>query len=404
VVARRIWTRNLAVAALTLTGSTGTGASIAFSAQSGANDTRSARAAPALANQPEQDAARLQHLRAEDLRAALDAAAERLQIRASQEPDWKSFADAYQAMVASARPGAPPAAQSEESGAALLHLRAERMMHRAQALGKLADAAAKLQKGLDPNQRAVFAQIVRMRPQYGMRPWGFMMPDALQGAAPQDAAAADPPPGGHGGGGGGSRGGSSPGGGFHGGGAPGGGARGGSVGGFRGGSVGGFPGGAAGGFRGGPFRGGFYGRGFPGWWWGPEWFGLDLYLATLPWYYETYWWDGIPYYYVNGDYYVWNGDAEAYEQLQPPAEIAEQGPGQAPQAGNRVFAYPKNGQTAQQQAKDESECSSWASSQSGYAPATGTAANENSGAAAAKRQDYRRAEAACLEGRGYTVE
>jgi hypothetical protein len=130
---------------------------------------------------------------------------------------------------------------------------------------------------------------------------------------------------------------------------------------------------------------------------------LDLYLATLPWYYETYWWDNVPYYYADGDYYAWNGDVGEYEQVQPPPQIAQQGPGQAPAAGNRLFVYPKNGQTEQQQAKDESQCSSWAGSQTGYTPATGTAANENGSAALAKGQDYLRAYGACLEARGYTI-
>src|ERR1700728_2787057 len=66
---------------------------------------------------------------------------------------------------------------------------------------------------------------------------------------------------------------------------------------------------AGGGFHGGPaFRGGFGfhpgyrgGYGFrggfgPGWgWWG--WPG-GLFLATLPLYYSTWWWNGVPYYYA----------------------------------------------------------------------------------------------------------
>jgi len=148
---------------------------------------------------------------------------------------------------------------------------------RARKFEQVAGVGSKLQNVLDQNQREVFAQIVRMR-----------------------LALADP--------------------GGRGGGPSGGAARGGGGGGFRGGAVGGFRGG---GFGGG-FPGRFYGRGFSGWWWGPEWFGLDLYLATLPWDYETYWWDGIPYYYLNGDDYVWNGDAGAYEQVRPPAQIAQQ--------------------------------------------------------------------------------
>jgi hypothetical protein len=194
----------------------------------------------------------------------------------------------------------------------------------------------------------------------------------------------------------------------------GGGFHGGFTGSFHG---GGFHGGAlhGGGFRGGGFRGGafhdgfrgrFYGAGFPGWWWGPGWFGLGFYLATLPAYYETYWWDNVPYYYVNNDYYAWNGDVGEYEQVQPPPQIAQQGPGPAPAAGDSLFVYPKNGQTEQQQASDENQCSTWASGQTDYvpAPAASAAANDSGGAALAKRQNFVRADGACLEARGYSVE
>lgn len=397
VVAPKVWTRNFAVAALTLAGSIGVGASLAYAAGVTTTETRSAAAAPGTRADPQ--VARLQRLHAAGTRAALDEAAQQLQISASQETQWRHFAHAYEAAAAAAHGETPAAGPSEnENGAALLHLSAEQTMSRAQALERLAGAASKLESVLAANQREVFAQIVRTRLQYAMRPEEFMVHDE---EVPQGAASADPPdpPGGRAGGGGGFHGG---GGGFRGGGAPGGGFHGG------GGGGGGSRGGAVGGFRGGPFRGGFHGGyhggGFPGWWWGPGWFGLDVYLAALPWYYETYWWGDVPYYYLNGDYYVWNGDVGAYEQVQPPAQIAAQGPAQAPGAGNRVFVYPKNGQTAQQQAKDESECSSWAGSQTGYTPATGTAANESGSATLAKRQDFLRAEAACLEGRGYSIE
>ena len=221
--------------------------------------------------------------------------------------------------------------------------------------------------------------------------------------ATQSDSAADPPEGGagargngvHGGGFHGNAGGGPHGGEPHGGGVPGGG--------FRGGPV---PGGVA---HGG-LHGRFNGAGFRGWWWGPGWFGLDLYLAALPSYYEAYVWDGVPYYYVNGDYWVWNGDVGEYEQVQPPAQIATAAPDEVPNEGLRLFVYPKNGQTAQQQSKDEAECSHWASGQTGYIPPasvagqSGGAANEKSGASPARRQDYLRADSACLEGRGYSVE
>ena len=70
--------------------------------------------------------------------------------------------------------------------------------------------------------------------------------------------------------------------------------------------------------------------------------------------------------------------------------------------GTKVFAYPRNGQTADQQARDRYECYRFAVAQSGFEPmhSPGVAPQ------AARTQpqfDYERAQAACLEGRGYTV-
>jgi hypothetical protein len=217
-------------------------------------------------------------------------------------------------------------------------------------------------------------------------------------------------------------------GGFHGGGFHGGGFHGGGFhgGGFHG---GGFHGGGyhGGGFHGGLGYHGFYGyRGSYGSGWG---LGLGLYLPVLPWYYTTFWWDGLPYYDVENDYYLWDPDADEYEQVQPPPQVAEQAQngqqeqnGQLSQAPPQLYAYPKKGQTAQQQATDKRECSSWASAQTGLNPATdaaataqiapgnakpdqgGAAANANTPATAQQWQNYLRAEGACLEARGYTVE
>jgi hypothetical protein len=134
---------------------------------------------------------------------------------------------------------------------------------------------------------------------------------------------------------------------------------------------------------------------------------LDLYLPTLPWYYQAYLWDGVPYYYVDGNYWVWNGAVGAYEQVQPPAQIAAQG--QAPAEAGRLFVYPREGQTAQQQSKDETQCSQWASAQTGYTPPSamagqgGESAHPDGGAMPAKPQEYLRAEGACLEARGYSI-
>ena len=63
------------------------------------------------------------------------------------------------------------------------------------------------------------------------------------------------------------------------------------------------------------------------------------------------------------------------------------------------MVYPKNGQPQGQIAKDKFECHQWAVGQTGYDPTTGAPAS----GPANKRTDYMRAQAACLEGRGYSV-
>jgi len=175
-------------------------------------------------------------------------------------------------------------------------------------------------------------------------------------------------------------------------------------GGFHGGYGGGFHGGY-GGFRGGyGWRGGYYG--WRGGYWGPwGWggLGLGLYFATLPYYYSTYYWGGVPYYYADNTYYRWDADVAQYETVAPPAGIpnqggvAAQGPAQAAGASD-LIAYPKNGQTPEQSGKDKFECHQWAVGQTGFDPT-----QPGGGAAPGNRSNYLRAQAACLEGRGYSV-
>ena len=152
------------------------------------------------------------------------------------------------------------------------------------------------------------------------------------------------------------------------------------------------------------WRGGYGGRGYGWrgygwggrWGWGPGWgwWPLGVYVSVLPWYYSTYWWAGIPYYYADNNYYIWDNSAGAYEQVQPPTGFNPQMPSQSAPGSGELFAYPKNGQSAAKQATDTSECRAWAASQTGNGAAAGSAA---------QHQDYLRAEAACLEGRGYAA-
>lgn len=149
---------------------------------------------------------------------------------------------------------------------------------------------------------------------------------------------------------------------------------------------------------------------------------FGVYAPVLPPLYTTVWVAGVPYYYADDVYYVYRGPAIGYEVVAPPdAQVAAAppppgppggpppgagpgpgpGPGPAPES-HELFIYPKNGQSPDQQAKDQYECHTWASSQTGFDPTA-----PNGGVApyqtASKRADYDRAMGACLEGRGYTV-
>jgi hypothetical protein len=186
----------------------------------------------------------------------------------------------------------------------------------------------------------------------------------------------------HGGGGGFHSGGAFHGGGFHGGGALHGGAPGfHGAGGVRGGSYGGWHG------SGGYGRGGYYG--------GAGLLGYGLFFAALPLAYATYYWDGAPYYYADDNYYQWVDSAGEYETVTPPAglvnEVTSAPPADAAPSDGQpdLFAYPQTGQSATQQAKDRTDCQQWATGQVG--------------ADATKHDDYLRAEAACLTGKGYSV-
>jgi len=128
---------------------------------------------------------------------------------------------------------------------------------------------------------------------------------------------------------------------------------------------------------------------------------IGIGVGFLPPYYTTVWFGGMPYYYADQTYYLWRPERREYVVTQPPG-------GQPSQVGNAsanstdVYVYPKNGQSESQQSTDRYECHAWAVQQSGFDP------TKPSGGVAdadieARRADYRRAEGACLEGRGYSV-
>jgi hypothetical protein len=168
----------------------------------------------------------------------------------------------------------------------------------------------------------------------------------------------------------------------------------GSYSGYHGG-YGGYHGGYHGGWHGG-YHGGWYGRYHRGWYYGGWWYPWAVIFPFLPFYYETIWIGGYPYYYADGIYYapapggymVVNPPQGAVNQIQPSAPSVEQ-----------LFIYPRKGQSEKQQAEDRYQCHRWAVDQTGYDP-TRPAGGVPS---VQKHADYQRAMAACLDARGYTA-
>jgi hypothetical protein len=163
-----------------------------------------------------------------------------------------------------------------------------------------------------------------------------------------------------------------------------------------------------GGRYGGRWGGGYWNGGY----WPPVFWGAAFawFLPVLPGFYSTYYWNSVPYYYYNDVYYTYDPSAGGYVVTTPPpatdsdaaasdnegAGPGAPGPGPArgvtgaPANRDGLYAYPKNGQSDEQQAQDRSECAQWAGAQTG--------------ADASTTDDYRRAMTACLQGRGYSVD
>jgi len=128
---------------------------------------------------------------------------------------------------------------------------------------------------------------------------------------------------------------------------------------------------------------------------------FGVFIPILPPFYTTIWVGGVPYYYADDTYYVYRGPDQGYEVVAPPPDQNVE-TSAAPGPEGQMFAYPRNGQSPDQQARDKYECHSWAVNQTGFDPMT-VGGGVPPPQTADKRADYDRAMAACLEGRGYTV-
>ena len=130
-------------------------------------------------------------------------------------------------------------------------------------------------------------------------------------------------------------------------------------------------------------RGGHWG------WWAP-WAVIGGAAVLAPYYYAPYYYS--PYYYAPPPVVI---------REQPPAYF-QPSPSVTPPSTERIFIYPRQGQSEELQAKDRYECHRWAVNQTHYDPTQPT-----SGIPEAQvnqmRADYQRAMGACLDGRGYTM-
>jgi len=120
--------------------------------------------------------------------------------------------------------------------------------------------------------------------------------------------------------------------------------------------------------------------------------GHGFYFVSIPSYCKLIYWDGAPYYYADDVYYQWNGSVGAYEQVDPPADLAQSIDTRAP-VSRDLFVFPNGDQTIEQLERDREDCQRWAADQVGHDPKV-----------AANRANYLRADGACLEARDYSVE
>ena len=87
---------------------------------------------------------------------------------------------------------------------------------------------------------------------------------------------------------------------------------------------------------------------------------------------------------------------------EPPPVYIQPAPSVAPPVADRVFVYPRKGQSEELLAKDRYECHLWAVNQTGYDP-TQPSGGWSEAQLLQKRSDYQRAQGACLDAREYTV-
>ncbi len=116
---------------------------------------------------------------------------------------------------------------------------------------------------------------------------------------------------------------------------------------------------------------------------------------------------GPPPIFIDGGVY-YHGPFSAASYYEPPPVVVQEQPPEYPASSvpapraEELFVYPRKGQSEEQQAKDRYECHIWAVDQIGWDPTQARAAVPEA-QTNQKSSDYKRAMAACLDAREYTV-
>ena len=105
----------------------------------------------------------------------LDSAAARLEIKASQQSAWQGYSAAVKELAAE---GKPPRPDADADAATIARQRAERASAFARKLGAIADATAKLQSVLTPEQKGVLTELTRNAGMHGPMMGGMRGPMA----------------------------------------------------------------------------------------------------------------------------------------------------------------------------------------------------------------------------------
>lgn len=122
---------------------------------------------------------------------------------------------------------------------------------------------------------------------------------------------------------------------------------------------------------------------------------IGSYIYSLPFGYRTLTIGNYPYYYANRNYYIRDNVRKVYLRVDNPYKVGKASEEIVDSSGyQELFVYPNEGQNEEQINQDKYECHLWAVEQTGFDPSLGKPG---------KIQDYQRAQGACLEGRGYTV-